>query len=137
MADAKTKPTGSSVSGFINAVKDETTRKDCHRLAAIMKRISKQEPKMWGPSIVGFGSYHYKYPSGREGDSVRIGFSPRSGAIAIYMMTGLSLAKDALKSLGKHKTGGGCLYIKRLDDVDEGRLEKILATAYRAPDPKY
>jgi hypothetical protein len=132
MAENKTKPTRESVGRFINAVKDEQTRRDCKRLVQIMKAVSKEDPKMWGPSIVGFGQYHYKYASGREGDSLRIGFSPRKTSITVYMVTGLSLAKEALKMLGKFKTGGGCLYIKRLSDIDETQLTKILEKAFHS-----
>jgi hypothetical protein len=134
MAENKTKPTRLSVARFINAVKDEQTRRDCKRLIEIMKAVSKEDPKMWGPSIVGFGQYHYKYASGREGDSLRIGFSPRKTNISVYMVTGLSLAKEALKKLGKFKTGGGCLYIKRLSDVDETQLTKMLENAFHSQD---
>jgi len=135
MAENKTKPTRASVIRFINAVKDEQTRRDCKRLIEIMKAVSGEDPAMWGPAIVGFGQYHYKYASGREGDSLRIGFSPRKTNISVYMVTGLSLAKEALQKLGKFKTGGGCLYIKRLSDVDETQLAKILETSFHSQDP--
>ena len=135
MAENKTKPTRASVIRFINAVKDEQTQRDCKRLIEIMRAVSKEKPQMWGPSIVGFGRYHYKYASGREGDSLRIGFSPRKTNISVYMVTGLSLAKEALQKLGKFKTGGGCLYIKRLSDVDETQLAKILETSFHSQDP--
>jgi hypothetical protein len=135
MAENKTKPTRLSVARFINALEDEKTRRDCKRLIEIMKAVSKEDPKMWGPSIVGFGQYHYTYASGREGDSLQIGFSPRKTTISVYMVTGLSLAKEALKKLGKFKTGGGCLYIKRLSDVDETQLTKMLENAFHSQAP--
>jgi hypothetical protein len=130
MAESKTKVTGDSVPRFIGAIKDEATRRDCEALIRLMQEVSKESPQMWGPSIVGFGSYHYKYESGREGDSLRIGFSPRKNNIAIYGC-GLKDLADELKRLGKHKVGGGCLYIKKLSDVDEGQLTKILSAGYR------
>jgi len=135
MAENKTKPTRASVDRFINAVKDEQTRRDCKRLIEIMKAVSGEAPTMWGPAIVGFGQYHYKYASGREGDSLRIGFSPRKTNISVYMLGGLSLAEAALKKLGKFKTGGGCLYIKRLSDVDETQLVKMPETSFHSQDP--
>lgn len=137
MADNKTKATRASVDRFIKAVKDEQTRRDCKRLIEIMRAVSREDPQMWGPSIVGFGQYHYKYASGREGDFLRIGFSPRKTNISVYMVTGLSLAGEALKKLGKFKTGKGCLYIKRLTDVDETQLTKMLETSFHSQDPTH
>ncbi len=131
MAENKTKATKSSVAGYVKAVKDEGVRQDCERLITIMKRVSKSDPIMWGSAIIGFGSYHYKYESGREGDICSIGFSPRKAALTIYMMGGLHSDEKAFQSLGKYKTGKGCLYIKRMSDVNEAALEKILRNAFK------
>jgi len=110
---------------FIDKVGSETKRKDSHELVAMMQDITGAPPKMWGPSIVGFGTYHYVYESGREGDICLTGFSPRSGALVVYL--GLGLENDKLMAkLGKHKRGKGCLYINKLDDVDRGILRKLI-----------
>src|SRR5579859_1151015 len=115
MTDNKTKKTNKSVDDFIEALKDEAQRDDSRALVKLMKSVSKQEPKMWGSSLIGFGDYHYKYATGREGDIFQIGFSPRKQALVLYFMDGLQRHLEALKKLGKHKTGKGCLYIKKLD----------------------
>ncbi len=126
MAELKTKETRASVDQFVNQLTDEKRRKDCRALVQIMQRASKQPPKMWGASIVGFGSYHYKYDSGREGDMCLIGFSPRKAALTLYLKGGLEPQAALLEKLGKYKTGKGCLYIKSLDDVDVKVLEKMI-----------
>jgi Domain of unknown function (DU1801) len=126
MAENKTIPMVQSVDVFIDAVADEQQRADAHRIAEMMARLSGVQPKMWGPSIIGFGSYHYKYDSGREGDSLRIGFSPRKGQTVLYLPGTISGQADLLARLGKHKEGKGCLYIKRLSDVDIGVLEEMV-----------
>jgi hypothetical protein len=131
MAELKTQATRASAARFINAINDDQLRVDCRVLLKIMKEVSKKSPTMWGTSIIGFGSYHYRYASGREGDWFRIGFSPRKGKISIYLMGGLKTMTGSLKRLGKHKQGGGCLYIKRLDDIDQGVLKNMLKTTYR------
>ena len=110
---------------FIDKVKSEVKRKDSHELVAMMQEITGAPPKMWGPSIVGFGEYHYKYDSGREGDICLTGFSPRSGAIVVYLGPGIENDKLMAK-LGKHKHGKGCLYINKLDDVDRGVLRTLI-----------
>ena len=130
MAKNKTKATKLSVAGFVKAIKDEAVREDCEQLIAIMKRVSKSDPVMWGSAIIGFGTHHYKYESGREGDICRIGFSPRKAALTIYMMGGLNQDGKAFESLGKYTTGKGCLYIKKLSDVNEASLEKILRSSF-------
>lgn len=127
-AELKTKVNKASVTTFLNKVKDEATRKDCFEILKIMKQVTKEEPKMWGASIVGFGSYHYKSKSGREGDWMLTGFSPRKQNLTLYLMGGFDEQKDLLKKLGKYKTSVGCLYIKRLDDVDK-KVLKTLVTA--------
>ncbi len=131
MADNKTKPTKGSVTAFLNKIKDQQVRNDCFAILEMMQKVSKYEPVMWGTAIIGFGMYHYVYESGREGDSVLIGFSPRKQNITIYLMGGLSKVENELSKLGKYKTGGGCLYIKSLNDVDLKVLDKILAKAFR------
>jgi len=126
MADNKTKPTNLSVTAFIDALTDQTRRGDAKALVKLMQSATAEKPKMWGPSIVGFGSYHYKYDSGREGDMPLIGFSPRKAATVLYNMTGFSDSEGVLAKLGKYTTGKGCLYIKKLADVDRQVL-KVLA----------
>ena len=127
-AELKTKVNKASVEGFLNKVKDEAIRNDCFEILKIMKQVTKEEPRMWGSSIVGFGSYHYKGKSGREGDWMLTGFSPRKQNLTLYLMGGFDEQKDLLKKLGKHKTSVGCLYIKKLGDVDK-KVLKTLVTA--------
>jgi len=139
MAKAKNKTTATekSVKDFLNGVKDEQKREDSFKILEMMTRLSGYEPKMWGASIVGFGEYHYKYESGREGDMCRIGFSPRAQNLTLYMITGYSEKGDELARLGKHKLGKSCLYIKRLSDVDEDVLEEMIVKDLKAMDEKY
>jgi hypothetical protein len=118
MAELKTKKTKASVSAFLKQIDDTQKRKDCKTVAKIMKEATGASPKMWGPSIVGFGDSHYKYESGREGDWFLTGFSPRKQNLTLYIMNGLAKHGTLLKKLGKHKTGKSCLYINRLEDVD-------------------
>ena len=125
----KTKPTQVSVDSFIKSIEDTERRKDCQTLLRLMKTASKSEPKMWGSSIVGFGTYHYKYASGHEGDTCIIGFSPRKSALTLYLSSGFEPFKDVLRRLGRHKAGKGCLYIKSLEDVDESALTELLSKA--------
>ena len=132
MAENKTKPTEVSVAAFIEAIIDEGKRADAKVLAKLMQKASGEKPKMWGPSIVGFGTYHYKYDSGREGDMPVIGFSPRTAASVLYGLIGFSGAEALLAKLGKHTTGKGCLYIKKLSDVNVTVLESMLAKALAA-----
>jgi Domain of unknown function (DU1801) len=139
MAENKTKPTSLSVSAFIDALTDSGRRADAKALLKLMQSAAGEKPKMWGPSIIGFGSYHYKYESGREGDMPLIAFSPRKGATVLYGMTGFDDAAALLAKLGKHKTGKGCLYIKNLADVDQHVLETLVVkslTAKRARQPE-
>ena len=123
--EIKTKPTPVSVDEFIEAVADESQRVDTKKILAMMERLSGQPPKMWGPSIIGFGQYHYKYESGHEGDMARIGFSPRKGNTVLYIVDGFAGYAELMARLGKHKTGKSCLYIKRLSDIDETVLEEL------------
>ncbi len=131
MSELKTKVNNASVEKFLNAVVDEQARKDCYEILKIMKQVTKEEPKMWGASIVGFGSYHYKGASGREGDWMLTGFSPRKQNLTLYLMHGFDVHKDLLKKLGKHKTSMGCLYIKKLEDVDKKVLKELVAESVK------
>ena len=124
MPEQKTKTTEVSVQSFLENVPDEAVRDDCNELIKIMKKITGEPPKMWGPSIVGFGRYHYKYGSGHEGYSCVTGFSPRKQNLTLYVMPGFAEKSDLLEKLGKHKAAKGCLYIKRLADVDVEILKK-------------
>lgn len=137
MAKNKTAPTSLSVTDFINAVDDEQKRKDSFDLVALMRSISGNEPKMWGPSIIGFGSYHYKYASGHEGDAPLIGFSPRKAAISLYVFTGLDQHKHLLNSLGKFKMGKACIYVKRLSDIDQSQLKALMKETIAYLQSKY
>jgi hypothetical protein len=132
MADNKTKPTKLSVTAFINALTDRTRRADAKVLVELMQSAAGEKPKMWGPSIIGFGSCHYRYDSGREGDMPIIGFSPRKAATVLYGMIGFSDSKALLAKLGKHTTGKGCLYIKKLADVDQKVLETMVLKSIAA-----
>ena len=126
MSDMKTKPTDASVDAFIDAIPDERKREDARAVAALMAEVTGTPAKMWGSSIVGFGSYHYRYASGREGDFMETGFSPRKQALTLYIMAGFSAYPDLLARLGKHSTGKSCLYIKRLADVDLAVLRELV-----------
>src|SRR4030095_16521045 len=117
-SELKTKVNDASVNKFLNSVSDEQKRKDCFEIMKMMKQVTKAEPKMWGASIVGFGSYHYKGAGGREGDWMLTGFSPRKQNLTLYLMHTFHVHKNLLKKLGKYKTSMGCLYIKKLEDVD-------------------
>ena len=125
-ADVKTKKNEASVEGFLNTIKDEETRNDCFEIVQMMKKASKEEPKMWGSSIIGFGEYHYKYESGREGDTMKIGFSPRKQNLTLYILLGADPENSLLKKLGKYTTGKGCLYIKKLADIDKKVLQELI-----------
>ncbi|MEO0527445.1 MAG: DUF1801 domain-containing protein, partial [Bacteroidota bacterium] len=118
MAQNKTVPNALSVTDFLNTVENDEKRKDAYRLLKLMGEITGQPPVMWGNSIIGFGSYHYKYDTGREGDMLLTGFSPRKQNFALYVMAGFDRYPDLMTKLGKHKTGKSCLYIKKLEDVD-------------------
>jgi hypothetical protein len=126
MAEAKTKATKESVDDFIKKVEDEQTRDDCRELVRIMKKVTGYPAAMWGPGIIGFGTYHYKYDSGHEGDACLAGFAPRKGKISLYVMPGANNHTDLLGKLGKHKAAKGCIYIKKLEDIDTAVLEKLV-----------
>lgn len=127
MSDNKTKPTNSSVSAFLDAIEGDERRKDCQMLAAMMTKITGKPAVMWGPSIVGFDTYHYKYESGREGDMAATGFSPRKGDISVYLTAGSTEQADLLARLGRHKMGKSCLYIRKLSDVDLTVLAQLIS----------
>jgi hypothetical protein len=129
MAELKTKPTEISVDAFIDAVPDPVRRGDAKVLRMLMARRSGEPAVMWGPTIIGFGTYHYKYESGREGTACRIGFSPRKAELVLYLPGTVSNQQDLLAKLGKHKTGKGCLYVKKLADVDLGVVEAMVAAS--------
>ena len=131
MAANKTKATTDSVEAFLDKVPNATRRADAHALVKMMKGVTRQAPKMWGPSIVGFGSYHYKYASGREGDIPMAGFSPRSSATTVYVMSAMPGFRDLLARLGKCKASVACLYINKLADVDQKVLRELVAGSYR------
>ena len=128
MAEPKTKQTRQDVQKYLNAIPDAQKRDDCITVAKLMKEATGAEPKLWGPSIVGFGVKHYKYASGREGDWPLIAFSPRKQNLTLYIAIGLG-DPELLKKLGKHKVGGGCLYVKHLADVDLSILKKLIKAA--------
>jgi Domain of unknown function (DU1801) len=130
-AELKTKVNDVSVEGFLNSVADEQKREDCFEILKLMKQVTKETPKMWGPSIVGFGSYHYKGASGREGDWFLTGFSPRKQNLTLYLNHGFDVHKDLLKKLGKYKTGMGCLYVNKLDDVDKKVLKELVTESVK------
>ena len=126
MAELKTKPTNDSVDAYIDAISDERTQRDCRKLLALMKRVTGEKPRLWMNQTVGFGTYHYKYPSGQEGDWFITGFAPRKANLTLYIMPGFTEYGDLMAKLGKHKTGKSCLYIKSLDDVDMSVLEELV-----------
>lgn len=131
MAELKTKPNKASVEKFLSSVKDEKKREDSFKVLELMKRITKEEPIMWGPSIVGFGKYHYKYASGREGDWFLTGFSPRKQNLTLYIMSGFKRYNELMKKLGKHKTGSSCLYVNRLEDLDMKVLKELITESVK------
>jgi hypothetical protein len=133
MAENKTKPTAASVDDFIHSL-PEPRQPDARTLVRLMQSVSRQKPKMWGPSIIGFGSYHYRYESGREGDMPLVCFSPRKSGNVVYICL---TDKTLLDKLGKHKLSGGCLHIKKLSDVDSAVLKTIVANSYANTREKY
>lgn len=126
MADLKTKVTDKSVDTFLSEVEDEGRRADCYKVLGLMREVTGAHPKMWGESIVGFGAYHYKYASGREGDWMVTGFSPRKRDLTIYILPGLDGLEDTLDRLGKFKNSKSCVYLKKLDDVDTEILRELV-----------
>lgn len=130
MSENKTRPTDQDVIRFLSSVEHKTRRQDGLALLEMMEEITGEEPVLWGSSIVGFGSYHYKYESGREGDMPLIGFSPRKQSLTLYIMPGFDEYEDMLEQLGKHKIGKACLYVNKLADVDEEVLRDLIRHSY-------
>ncbi len=137
MARLKTAPTGESVEQFLQEITDEGQREDCRSLVKLMRAITGDPPRMWGASIVGFGSYHYRYASGREGDWFLTGFSPRKKNLTLYIMSGFAGYEALLKKLGKHRTGKSCLYVKRLSDLDPATLRELIAQSVKHVAQRY
>ena len=137
MTENKTKPTQLSVAAFIDALTDQTRRADAKALVKLMQSATAEKPKMWGPSIIGFGSYHYKHDSGREGDMPIIGFSPRKAATVLYNVGGFEGSEALRGKLGKHTTGKGCLYIKKLAEVDQQVLQTVVLKSVGAMRARY
>lgn len=131
MSDLKTKANDASVSEFLDSIADDQKRKDCYELVDIMEEITNEKPKMWGNSIVGFGSYTYKYASGRHGEWMTSAFSPRKQNLTIYIMSGFSKFPRIMDKLGKYKTGKSCLYIKSLQDIDKGALHELITASVK------
>jgi len=131
MAELKTKVNDQSVERFLDSVDDEKKREDSYTVLNLMKKVTGAEPKMWGNSIVGFGTYHYKYASGREGDWMQTGFSPRKQNLTLYIMSGFSRYEDLLSKLGKYKTGKSCLYIRKIEDIDLEVLEELIGQSVK------
>ena len=136
-SENKTKPTKQSVTAFINAVEHPTRQRDAKTALALFKKVTGEKPKMWGPSMIGFGAYHYKYESGREGDMFNVGFSPRKANMVMYVMGCIPDDDPLMDKLGKYKTGRACLYVNKFDDIDLKILEKIIAKSYAATNKKY
>jgi hypothetical protein len=137
MAEIKTKPTPVSVNDFIDAVDHPARREDARTICAMLERVTGEPPRMWGPSIIGFGSYHYRYDSGHEGDMCRLGFSPRKAQTVLYVLTQDPGQEERLARLGKYKTGKSCLYVNKLSDVDLHVLEEIASEAWKYMHAKY
>ena len=137
MAELKTKKNNASVSAFLKKVNNEKRKADSFEVLELMKSVTKEEPKMWGPSIVGFGSYHYVYDSGREGDMPITGFSPRAQSLTLYVMPGFGKYDDLMAKLGKYKTGKSCLYISKLEDVDKSVLKQLIKASVDYMKKKY
>jgi len=131
MAEPKTKPTVASVAAFLGGIPDEGKRRDAFAVAEIMGAITKEKPRMWGSSIVGFGSYHYKYASGQEGDWPVVAFSPRKTSLTLYLLPGFEGRRELMTKLGKHKTGKSCLYIQRLEDIHLPTLKTLVRESVR------
>jgi len=126
MAELKTKPTDESVTKFLNNIENDRKREDSYAVMELMREVTGEEPQMWGKSIIGFGRYHYKYASGREGEWFLVGFSPRVQNLTLYIMSGFDLYDDTLARLGKYKTGKSCLYVNKLTDVDKAVLRELV-----------
>ncbi|MDE0713810.1 MAG: DUF1801 domain-containing protein [Gammaproteobacteria bacterium] len=137
MSQRKTVENSADVNAFLDAVDNPRRRSDAKQLLALMRKVTGAPPKMWGPGIVGFGKYHYRYASGREGESLRVGFSPRKQNLVIYIMPGFSDYGEILEKLGKFRTGRSCLYVNKLDDVDLVLLEQLVRESFREMKRRY
>ncbi|MEM9301136.1 MAG: DUF1801 domain-containing protein [Pseudomonadota bacterium] len=137
MAGNKTVPTGAAVQDFLENVNNDQRRADALEVLAMMRDITGEEPRMWGSSIVGFGEYHYRYESGREGDFMKVGFSPRKQALSLYIMGGFASHEQLLARLGTFSTGKSCLYMKKLDDVDRSVLGELIGASWAHMTAKY
>ena len=137
MSTLKTQQNDADVEGFLAAVENDRRREDSFTVLELMKRITGEKPRMWGTSIVGFGSYHYRYASGREGEWPRIGFSPRKQSLTIYVMPGFSTYDELLSRLGKHRTGKSCLYVNKLADIDMDVLEQLVVSSLETMRERY
>jgi hypothetical protein len=135
MAELKTKENTASVSAFLKSIPDEQRREDAMAVAEMMQAVTKTKPKMWGTSIVGYGTQHYKYASGREGDWFRTGFSPRKDSLTVYITSSFEQYPDLMEKLGKYRTGKSCLYIKKLSDVDQRVLKQLITRSLKSPLP--
>jgi hypothetical protein len=133
----KTIETKEDARDFINSIADEERKNDCQKVAEIMQKVTGEQPKIWGASIVGFGSYHYKYESGREGEWFPVGFSPRKANLTLYIAEGFAKYDELMQKLGKHKTGKSCLYIKKLTDIDLDVLEELIIESVKSFKEKY
>ena len=137
MAELKTQRNKASVNAFLNSVENPQRRKDAKTVLGLMKELTGLKPEMWGTSIVGFGTYHYKYASGREGDFMLVGFSPRKQNLTLYIMPGFERYPSLMKKLGKHSTGKSCLYINKLEDVDLSVLSDLIKSSVKYMNDKY
>lgn len=137
MSDLKTKPTDASVSAYLDAIPDKARRADCRTILEMMQRITGEPARMWGKSMVGFGSYHYVYDSGREGDWFLTGFAARKNDLTLYVMAGFDRYDELMQKLGKFKTGKSCLYIKRLADIDPAVLEELVTASVQHMEARY
>ncbi len=139
--ETKTKPTARTVDDFIESVDDSVRREEARRIDSMMRRVSGEEPRMWGPSMIGYGQYHYRYDSGHEGDAMRIGFSPRKAELVLYVLAGDGERQgeedNLLARLGKHRTGKCCLYVRRLEQIDTDVLEQLASLSWQAMAKRY
>lgn len=137
MAELKTKKNDDDVLAFINGLENEQRKSDCKELLKLFSEITDEQPKMWGSSMIGFGSYHYKYESGREGDWFLTGFAPRKNNLSIYITSGFKEYQDLMKELGKYKTGSSCLYVNKLSDIDTSKLKILVERSVKFMKKKY
>jgi hypothetical protein len=129
MSELKTKPTDTTLQEVLERIEDPVRRRDCEEVVELMRRVTGKEPRIWGTGMIGFGQYHYKYASGTEGDWPLAGFASRKDSLTLYIMAGVERFPALLQKLGKHKVGKGCLYLKRLSDVDQGVLEQLVRSS--------